>query len=107
LESGLLTGLYAKEMCSCLFVSKMPDGECFDQVRIPVAIPGLDAVVSSEDLVRVTIDRAARRVTAEGRYSGRIAGFLGITSPINPKATALFNSGNGRFGCRLADIERP
>ncbi len=101
LESGLLTSLYAKELCSCAFVSNMPDDECLDQVKIPAQIPVIKVVVSSQDLVRSKIDRVKKTVTVDGAITGPIAKTLGFVSPTNPKSIAALDLKHPEFGCRI------
>ncbi|MFO0677648.1 MAG: hypothetical protein U0169_14025 [Polyangiaceae bacterium] len=118
LESGLVTSLYAKEMCSCLYVSKMPEAECLDQVKVPLDVKEVNAVlerngleidVSSENLVRVKAkvekDKDGRitsaTVTAEGIVSGPIARVLGVNSRVNPRTVASFDAAHPQFGCRI------
>ena len=104
LEKGIVTSLHAKEMCSCLFVAKMPEEECRDQVRIPVDVAVLVRLLgrapTSDDLVDTEIDRANMRVTVRGKASGPVADALGVVSRVNPKSTATRDA-DPRYGCRI------
>ena len=104
LEKGIVTSLHAKEMCSCLFVAKMPEEECRDQVRMPVDVAVLVRLLgrapTSDDLVDTEIDRANQRVVVRGKVSGPIASALRISSRVNPKSVATRDP-DARYGCRI------
>jgi CubicO group peptidase (beta-lactamase class C family) len=79
-EEGRLSGLIAKEMCSCHFISGLESNECIRRSPVPVAMAHL--------LNDIQVDEAAKSVTVRPRFG---------TVP----ALARMNKSKPREGCRM------
>jgi hypothetical protein len=86
-ESGLLTVLFAKELCSCHFVDGLPLDQCLATSNLP---SGADKVVG------VDIDENAKTVSSH--YTVLAHAFSLNTGP---SAAAAFDQNHPEFGCVL------
>jgi hypothetical protein len=86
-ESGLLTVLFAKELCSCHFVDGLTIDDCLKTSNLP---DGADKVVN------VDVDENAKTVSAH--YTLLAHAFSLKTGP---STSAAFQEDHPEFGCLL------
>ena len=96
LETGVITGMTAKNLCSCVFVQKLPEKRCLE----------LSDTFHSNLVVTPRITRSGHvgRVEVTGKLSGRAARLLKIHSPVNPLRFATSDFRQPQFGCTLQGV---
>lgn len=85
LKSGLVTSQYAKEVCSCVFISKIDHATCIARSNMYV----------TELMVTAEIDLARKRVKGLGKPGP------GSKDGINPPFEAEFRPDKPWLGCRI------
>lgn len=86
-DSGILTSIYAKEMCSCHFISNIPVADCKARALVGDTQAYVSLTVSERDkTIRATMSPLAIFFTALG-----------------PSRTARFNTKQPRLGCSLVE----
>jgi hypothetical protein len=74
-ELTLLTGLDAKELCSCVFVVGQTEEYCREYVRLGIPFPGLKQGVPVP--IQLLVDHDARRTSARVAGNHASARFVG------------------------------
>ena len=93
LEKGIFNTVFAKELCSCLFVDGLPEKVCQARDNLPAA---------AHELVVLAIDPQAKTVSSKWRPEINWLQAVGYPVPRpGPAAKAQYVS--ERFGCRLVE----
>jgi hypothetical protein len=83
LSDGVAQGIFAKESCSCIFVSGLSLEDCIEKSNVPRALLAL---------LNISIDMNAKKVSVNA-----------LVFPYFTPARAEFNKSQPRKGCRLTE----
>lgn len=83
LRSGLIQSLLAKELCSCLYVARMPQKACEERSNLNPRIMSFIVITPSE---------RSKSVVVRPKFT---------TAPIQDMATATFRQDKPQLGCVL------
>lgn len=94
LESGVFNAVFAKELCSCMFV----DEQSYETCQANDNLPGI-----AHKLVDVEVDQDTKTITSSYKAGSVIAAVTGVVTfgqvKLGGPATARFDAAHPEYGC--------
>ncbi len=96
LKSGLLTSMYAKEVCSCVFLTKLDHKTCIARTNMYVTALAVTAEID-------TVKKRVKGIGKAAETKELAAQYLPGVDPttLNPPFEAEFREGQPHLGCRI------